>query len=413
MGSSIKYPAGLTEPRQDWEDIKPSARPSLGLAMIMKNEAVNLSRSLAPIAHLLDELVVVDTGSSDQSRDLALGLGARVLDFKWVDDFSAARNFGLAAAATDFIFWLDADNSVSPDGLAEFRRHLHKGAEVILWATEVVTPQGDRIWQKRVFPNRPEAVRFEGRVHEQLVSPAHWASVATSVEISHWGYAEPLSARHKGERNLELLLNCPETRAGEFYWLYQTGRTLANLRRYHEAADWLTRAVSAKTDNKALLGHSHILLSQSLARLGRHQEAEEAARRLVEREQGYGPGHYHLGRLLYDAGRLEEAGQLLEAALILGTGDLVWGADEKSCNYKAAFILGRIWSASGRKGPARQAFILARDLDPHSPEPSFALAEVALAVGDKGEAKGHLEQALRLAPEHRRARDMYFRLCGD
>lgn len=411
MGSSLGYQNGSNGPVK--RSSEPEARPSLGLAMIMKNEAVNLARSLAPIAHLLDDMVVVDTGSTDQSRDLALGLGARVLDFKWIDDFSAARNFGLAAAATDFIFWLDADNSISPEGLAEFRSRLYRGAEMILWATEVVTPQGDRIWQKRVFPNRPEVVHFEGRVHEQLVHPAHWASVGTSVEICHWGYAEPLSARHKGERNLELLINSPETKAGEFYWLYQTGRTLANLRRHEEAANWLTRAAKARTDNQALLGHTLILLSQSLTRLGRHQEAEAAARQLVESKNGYGPGYYNLGRLLYDAGQLEEAGQLLEAALILGTGDQIWGADESSCNYKAAFLLGRIWAAVGRKGPARQAFILARDLDPKNPEPPFALAEVALAFGDKGEARGHLEQALRLAPGHRRARDMYCLLSGE
>lgn len=387
--------------------------PSLGLAMIMKNEAVNLSRSLAPIAGCVDEMVVVDTGSSDQSRELAMGLGARVLEFAWIDDFSAARNFGLASASTDFVLWLDADNSISPEGLAEFRRFLRKGAETILWATEVVIPQGDRIWQKRVFPNKPEVVRFEGRVHEQLVYPSYWNSVATEVEIRHWGYAEPLSARHKGERNLELLLSCPETKAGEFYWLYQTGRTLANLRRYHEAAQWLQRAAEARTGNRPLRAHAFILLSQCYLRLGRHDEAEITARRLIDSEPAYGPGFYHLGRLLYDAGHLREAGEKLEAALILGTGDKVWGADEKSCNYKSAFLLGRIWSGCGRKGPARQAFILARDLEPQNPEPPFALAEVALAEGDEGEARGHLEHVLRLAPEHRRAKDMYFRLCGE
>ncbi len=386
--------------------------PTLGVAMIMKNEALNLPRSLAPIAPLVDEMVVVDTGSADGSRELARALGARVLDFQWIGDFSAARNFGLAEAGTDFILWLDGDNSVSPEGLAEFRRHLAVGAERILWATEVVVPQGDRLWQKRVFPNRPGLVRFEGRVHEQLVHPADWPAVATEAEISHWGYAEPAGARRKGERNLELLLNCPETRAGEFYWLYQTGRTLANLRRYPEAVAWLTRAAEARTGNRPLWGHALILLSQTLGRLGRHEEAEKTARRLVEAEPGYGPGHYHLGRLLYDAGEAVEAGQWLESALILGTGDQVWGADQISGNFRAAFLLGRIWAGHGRRGPARQAFNLARDLDPRSPEPPFALAEVALAEGDPGQARAHLEKALQLAPEHRRARELYGRLSG-
>lgn len=386
--------------------------PTLGVAMIMKNEAVNLSRSLAPVAPHVDEMVVVDTGSTDQSRELALALGARVLDFQWINDFSAARNFGLAAARADFILWLDGDNSVTPEGLGEFRRHLKPGGDLILWATEVVTPQGDRLWQKRVFPNRPGVVRFEGRVHEQLVHPPHWEAVATEAEILHWGYAESLSARRKGERNLELLLNCPETRAGEFYWLYQTGRTLANLRRYAEAEVWLRRAAEAKTENRPLMGHALILLSQAQGRQGRHEEAEATARRLVEIEPGYGPGYYHLGRLLYDAGQLPEAGEKLEAALILGSGDKVWGADQDSRNFKAAFLLGRVWASAGRGGPARQAFRLARDFDPKSPEPSFALAETALAEGDSGAARIHLEDVLRLAPEHRRAAALYAKLCG-
>lgn len=386
---------------------------TLGLAMIMKNEAANLARSLAPAAGLVDEVVVVDTGSSDRSRELARGLGARVLEFDWVDDFSAARNHGLAAASTDFILWLDADNSVSPEGLAEFRRHLAPGGEFTLWATEVVTPQGDRLRQKRVFPNRPGLVRFEGRVHEQLVHPPHWGAVQTGVEILHWGYAEAPAARQKGERNLELLLNCPETLAGDFYWLYQTGRTLFNLRRFIEASAWLEKAAAAKTDNRGLWGHCLILWSQTLVRLGRYAEAEKIARRLLAREPGYGPGHYHLGRLLYDAGQARAAGESLEAALILGPGDQAWGADPDECNFKAAFLLGRIWAGEGRRLPARQAFGLARELKPRHPEPAYALAEAALAEGQADEARGHLQRVLELAPHHRRARELFSRLNPD
>ncbi|UQZ90078.1 hypothetical protein C4J81_13045 [Deltaproteobacteria bacterium Smac51] len=385
---------------------------TLGLAMIMKNEAINLSHSLAPLAGLVDEMVVVDTGSTDHSADIARGLGARVLDFQWNNDFSAARNFGLEAATTDFILWLDGDNSITPEGLADLRRHLIRGRDMILWATEVVVPQGDRLWQKRVFPNNRQA-RFEGRIHEQLVNPADWPAIATEVEIRHWGYAEPAAARQKGERNLELLLNCPETRRGEFYWLYQTGRTLFNLRRFQEAAQWLSGASSRPTENRPLMGHTLILLSQSQTRLGQHEEAESTARRLVDMEPGYGPGYYHLGKLLYDAGQGAEAGECLETALILGTGDKVWGADQESHNFRAAFMLGRIWAGSGKPGPARQAFRLARDMDPKNPEPAYAMAEMALADGDPTEARGHLKRVLELAPGHRRALDMWGRLAAD
>jgi len=389
----------------------PRGRPSLGLAMIMKNEAANLPRSLAPLTPLVDEAVVVDTGSTDQSPALARAWGARVLDFPWSGDFAAARNFGLAAAATDFVLWLDADNSLTPEGLAELRGHLEPGGDLILWATEVVVPQGDKLWQKRVFPNRPGQVLFQGRVHEQLVHPEGYASVATGVEIRHWGYAEAGAARQKGERNLELLLNAPETRAGDFYWLYQTGRTLFTLRRLAEARPWLERAAAAEGGNPALRGHSLILLSQTLARLGRADEAEETARLLTLARPDYGPGHYHLGRLLYDAGRPAEAAPHLETCLVLGPGDKAWGADPEKYNYLAAFLLGRIWTGCGRLAPARQAFDLARRLNPGHPEPPFALAETALAQGRPAEAREYLKRALRLAPGHRRARELFAHLA--
>jgi glycosyltransferase involved in cell wall biosynthesis len=379
--------------------------------MIIKNEAANLPRSLAPLAPLVDEAVVVDTGSTDQSPLLARAWGARVLDFPWSGDFAAARNFGLSAMTSDFILWFDADNSLSPEGLEELRGRLEPGGDLILLATEVVVPQGDKLWQKRVFPNRPGLVYFQGRVHEQLIHPEGYAAVTTGVEIKHWGYAEAATARQKGERNLELLLSDPETR--DFYRLYQIGRTFFSLRRFPEARPWLERAAGAPgfEANPALWSHSLILLSQAQIRLGQPEAAEETARRLTEEKPSYGPAHYHLGRLLYDAGRPAEAAPHLETSLVLGSGDKAWGADPEKYNYLAAFLLGRIWAGCGRLAPARQAFDLARRLNPGHPEPPFALAETALAQGRPNEARKHLENALSLAPGHRRARNLYARLA--
>ncbi|MCL2029077.1 MAG: glycosyltransferase [Deltaproteobacteria bacterium] len=390
------------------------AKPRLGLAMIMKNEEANLPRSLAPLVPLVDEAVVVDTGSTDRSPALARAWGARVLDFNWGGDFAAARNFGLAAAAAEYILWLDADNSLTPEGLTELRGHLKPGGDIILQATEVVVPQGEKLWQKRVFPNRPGQVYFQGRIHEQLVHPGHFNVIHTGVEIRHWGYAEAVLARQKGERNLELLLGAPET--GDFYWLYQTGRTLFTLRRFSEARPWLEKAIAAGPPlpvrptpvvNPSLWGHSLILLSQALRRLGQLEAAEEAARRLVEARPDYGPGHYHLGRLLFETGRPAEAAPHLETSLVLGPGDKAWGADPEKHSYLAALLLGRVWAGCGRLSPARQAFDLARRLNPGHPEPPFALAETALAQNRPAEAREYLKKTLSLAPGHRRALELF------
>jgi hypothetical protein len=215
-------------------------RPSLGLAMIVKNEAKNLPVSLGPLAALFEQVVVVDTGSTDGTASMAAGYGAEVASFRWCGDFSAARNHGLGLMRTDHVMWLDADNSLGRADLGAIRDQLSGGPQILV-ATEVVVPQGDTLWQKRVFYNSREA-RFVGTVHEQLTHPASWPVVRTAARIRHWGYAEAEGARRKGQRNLELLISAPETAAGELYHLYQTGRTLMNLRYLAQAEEYLARA---------------------------------------------------------------------------------------------------------------------------------------------------------------------------
>src|SRR2546421_7974014 len=85
---------------------------SVSLCVIVKNEEARLPTCLASAGDLVDEVIVVDTGSGDRTREIATGYGARVFDFSWVDDFSAARNESLRRATGDWIFWLDADDQL-------------------------------------------------------------------------------------------------------------------------------------------------------------------------------------------------------------------------------------------------------------------------------------------------------------
>ena len=186
--------------------------PSLGIAMIVKNEAQNLPLSLGPIASQVDQIVVVDTGSQDETPAMAAGYGAEVAYHSWSGDFSEARNKSLDLMRTDYVMWLDADNGLELSDLWAIRDKL-TGEPLVVVATEVVVPQGDRLWQKRAFFNSPE-VRFQGTVHEQLVHPSHWPVAMSAAQIRHWGYADAASARTKGQRNLELLISAPETAAG-------------------------------------------------------------------------------------------------------------------------------------------------------------------------------------------------------
>ena len=85
--------------------------------MIVKNEQENLPTCLASVEGIFDEIIVVDTGSTDRTKEIACEFGAKVFDFEWVDSFAAARNEVLAHATGDYAFWLDADDEGYPTPL--------------------------------------------------------------------------------------------------------------------------------------------------------------------------------------------------------------------------------------------------------------------------------------------------------
>src|SRR6516164_7707722 len=100
--------------------MQPAMRVSL--CMIVKNEEANLADCLQSVADLVDEMVVVDTGSTDRTREIAPGFGARVHDFPWVDSFAAARNETLRHATGEWTLRMDADDRVDEESRGRLRR---------------------------------------------------------------------------------------------------------------------------------------------------------------------------------------------------------------------------------------------------------------------------------------------------
>lgn len=94
---------------------------SISLCMIVKNEAQVLARCLDSVADLVDEIVIVDTGSTDETKTIARGFTNVVYDFKWIGDFSAARNYAFSLCHCDYIYSVDADEVLSPENREKFR----------------------------------------------------------------------------------------------------------------------------------------------------------------------------------------------------------------------------------------------------------------------------------------------------
>jgi tetratricopeptide (TPR) repeat protein len=204
-----------------------SAPATLSLCMIVKDEAELLPRFLDGVRGLWTELRVVDTGSTDASVAICEAAGAEVLRRPWDDDFSAARNAGLARASGDWILVLDADEMISPELVAQIKLVLEDpraGAATVVMRN--LLPHGHRrdTAMLRLFRNHP-AVRFSAPIHEdvtgavrrQLAEDGRCLRHLPGV-VEHLGYVrERATARNKKARDGELLTRCLERDPADYY----------------------------------------------------------------------------------------------------------------------------------------------------------------------------------------------------
>jgi glycosyltransferase involved in cell wall biosynthesis len=216
----------------------------LALVMIARDEAASIGRALASAKPHVDRLIVLDTGSADQTPTIAAGAGAEVHTFAWVDDFSAARNAALTCSDADWNLILDADEWVDGDA-AGLQALLPGPAEPFLGLVQVISRievgggEGEsRAWIARVLPR---GVRYEGRIHEQPVSSLPRRRL--DLRLGHDGYL-PDALERKGLRNEALLIAELAAASGDGYLWYQLGREQHVRGRPADAATSLTQALT-------------------------------------------------------------------------------------------------------------------------------------------------------------------------
>ncbi len=186
----------------------------LSVCYIVKNEEKNLPLSLETVKDFADELIIVDTGSTDATKRIALDAGATVLDFVWHDDFAAARNFALDHATGDWIVFPDADEGfLTPEKVRDKISEIDAMQPPIdaVMITRVNMDPGTKKNQGndravRLFRNTPE-IRYQGRIHENITHASGGFLLYHDdgkLTVYHTGYAKSVGME-KTERNFRLL----------------------------------------------------------------------------------------------------------------------------------------------------------------------------------------------------------------
>lgn len=208
---------------------------ALALVMIVRNEARCLARCLASARPWVDEMLVLDTGSTDTTRQIAAAGGARVLSAAWRDDFSAARNLALSHTTAPWRLVLDADEWIDSGGdcLVALRARDPGFVGLVTVASEVAGEGGvlqqAPSWLPRVLP---AGVHYEGRIHEQPAGT--WPRERLPLVIGHDGYLAA-AQQAKAGRNERLLRLALAEQPGDAYLLYQLGKDLEVRSRFAEA----------------------------------------------------------------------------------------------------------------------------------------------------------------------------------
>ncbi len=233
--------------------------------MIVKNEAALLGQCLAGVRDVADEIVVVDTGSVDATKEIARQYRAKVIETVWRDDFAAARNISLEHATGVWILWLDADDVVPATSLPLLRALKQRPPDKVygfIVRNERPGNTGTEFTQARMFPNR-RGLRFERRIHEQIMPSALRIGLPLEqcgVVVEHHGYADPETLKRKAGRNVRLLLQEYPLCAPDAVMATEIADAYRLIDNDDEAAVWYRTVLAlpgVETAAPVLAGHSH------------------------------------------------------------------------------------------------------------------------------------------------------------
>lgn len=258
----------------------------ISVCIIAKNEEKHIEECLKRIKPYGFEIIVTDTGSTDRTKELAAKYADKVLDFAWVNDFSAARNFCAKNASNNWILSLDCDefvNSIDIDTLRMFMQKFPRYTGVIRLKNLVLKENGEkgygsddvtRFYNKNFYC-------FDYPIHEQVCSIDKTKRdelvqcFLLPMEVVHYGYALDKEAmRKKQERNLELLYRNLEEKPKDLYTLFQIGQSEFIIGNYEKAISFYEKAVEQNPSTQYFFVQILIMsLAKAYVQVGREEDA--------------------------------------------------------------------------------------------------------------------------------------------
>ncbi|MGC4044863.1 MAG: glycosyltransferase [Armatimonas sp.] len=367
---------------------------ALSLCMIARDEEARIGACLESIRPFVDEMILVDTGSTDRTKEIALECGARVFEFPWVDSFAEARNQSLAQARGEWIFWMDADDVIPEECGRQLRELIEKHPQKdAAYQVQVKIPPGEGEWSETVvdhvklFPNAPD-IRFEFRIHEQVLPSLRRRGIQvlpSDLYVVHQHYDRSVGGQQKKRlRDFGLLERDLKEHPEHPFILFNLGMThLFATKEFEAAAQYLERCLSRSHPQDSIVCKAYALLTTCRVCQRRWREGRAVCEAGLEHYPTDTELLYRAGQIYHELGELEKGRMALEK--------LVAGADTPGS------------STMIRNGVTGFSTFLGM----------FELAQVCLSMRWQDRTESLLRRIIRDYPEYRPAVELLHHLTGE
>ncbi|WP_286154911.1 glycosyltransferase family 2 protein [Bacillus sp. FJAT-27264] len=363
---------------------------TVSLCMIVKNEEKNIERCLASARPFVDEMIVVDTGSTDQTIQLCRAAGAQVYSFEWNNHFAEARNYSLEQATGDWILWMDADEVIDVSAAGNWNEQLAI-ADVPLFNVHLVNYIGEapdpnetfHIAHTRLFRNGI-GLRFLYPIHETLnveeiligeKAPRSIGQIEGLI-IYHYGYLQPyVTAKQKNERNLRLLLQEWNTDNSNPWTEYHLASEYYRTGQYEQAFNFVNLSIARFLNSGKLppsllynLKYSCLIIMDSL------ENIPTGIDKAIKLYPDYINLYFYKGVALFKSKEYSSAIEQFEQCILMGEDNITHLILKGSGSFHPWYYKGKCLEQLQEPKAAAKAYEEALNL-----YPNYALAQEALA----------------------------------
>ena len=372
----------------------------ISLCMIVRDEERVIADCLKSAVPFFAETIVVDTGSTDRTPEIAESFGAEVRHLEWPDSFAVARNESMRGAKGKWIFWLDADDTLPMEcGEKILDTAINAPDDVLGFVVPVQFVDdgpagGTRVDHVKLFRNLP-GVQFEGRIHEQILQTLreHEGQIARcDAYVLHSGYDTSVQGQKKKRTRDEKLLKLDlEDRPDHPFVLFNLGMTAHYTDGHEDAVGWFEKCLNVSRPEE-----SHVRKTYALKAVS-HRELGDPEKALATLQEGLGVVgedpelRFHLGLVLSSLGRYEESLENYRKVNASDTSGYFTSMDVGILGFKLHHNTGGVLCALDRFEEAKTEFLKAMELAPHFMPSAFELFDQSLERGDVETSKFALE----------------------